>query len=97
MTLRYSHLAPAHKAKAMEKLGAALESAVKERDSGAVSQEPGASSSDLAQIRNVFLVRSERGLSVIGPKTSGRQGVSRNRDWWRRGELNPRPKVFHQI
>jgi len=83
MTLRYSHLAPAHKANAMEKLGAALETAAKERDSGAeAAQESGAVPANLAQIGNVFLIRRERFVRV---------------EWWRRRESNPRPKVFHQL
>ena len=101
MTLRYSHLAPAHKASAMDKLGEAFEAAAskdrKEREGGVnEAQESPVLAANLAQIRNVFLVRSGRGLSVIEPKTSERQGVSRESDWWRRGELNPRPKVFRQ-
>jgi integrase len=98
MTLRYSHLAPAHKASAMDRLGEALEAAGKQNENRANdAQQPAALAANLAQIRNVFLVRSGRGLSVIEPKTSQQQGVSRESDWWRRGESNPRPKVFHQI
>ena len=97
MTLRYSHLAPAHKASAMEKLGDALEAAGKEHETRAKEeQEPRALATNSAQIRNVFLVRSGRGLSVIEPKTVQNQKLSRESDWWRRGESNPRPKVFRQ-
>jgi integrase len=98
MTLRYSHLAPAHKASAMDKLGEALEAAGKSQNSQVKeTEEPAALTANLAQNRNIFLVRSGRGLSVIDPKTKEKQGVSLKADWWRRGESNPRPKVFHQI
>ena len=72
MTLRYSHLAPAHKASAMDKLGDALEKITnpKEREAAqqAEAEKAPALAANLAQIRNVFLVRSGRGLSVIEPK-----------------------------
>ncbi len=101
MTLRYSHLAPAHKAKAVEKLGEVLEKITnpKEREAAknAEAEKAPALAANLAQIRNVFLVRSGRGLSVIGPKEPANQAVSRSGEWWRRGESNPRPKVFRQI
>jgi hypothetical protein len=96
MTLRYSHLAPAHKAKAVEKLGEALNNAVQNRENRTQeAQEPRALVANLAQNRNIFLVRSGRGLSVIEPKPKANQGVNPTSNWWRRGESNPRPKVFH--
>jgi len=86
MTLRYSHLAPAHKASAMDKLGEALEAAGRDRETGATeAQEPRALAANLAQIRNVFLVRSGRGLSVIEPKSTAKKELSPVSDWWRRG------------
>ena len=98
MTLRYSHLAPAHKAKAVEKLGEALNNAVQNRENRIQQvQEAHALAPNLAQNRNIFLVRSGRGLSVIEPKPEANQDVSPTGDWWRRGESNPRPKVFRQI
>ena len=99
MTLRYSHLAPAHKAKAVEKLGEVLEkitTAHKEETSEqAEAANTPALAANLAQIRNVFLVRSGRGLSVVTQKGEANQAVSSSEDWWRRGESNPRPRVFH--
>jgi hypothetical protein len=98
MTLRYSHLAPAHKAKGVEKLGEALNNPVQNRENRIQQvQEPHALAPNLAQNRNIFLVRSGRGLSVFEPKPEANQDVSPTGDWWRRGESNPRPKVFHQI
>ncbi len=101
MTLRYSHLAPAHKAKAVERLGEVLEEITKpkekESEHTAETEKGPAAPPNLAQIRNVFLVRSGRGLSVIGPKEPSNQAVSPSSDWWRRGESNPRPKVFRQV
>jgi len=92
MTLRYSHLAPAHKAKAVEKLGEALEKITtvqKDRAKGeAVKEKSPALAVNLAQNRNIIMVRQGRGLALA----EGNQGV----EWWRRGESNPRPKVFHQ-
>jgi hypothetical protein len=65
MTLRYSHLAPAHKAKAVEKLGEVLEKITSPKTEEAVQQSEVANAptlgSNLAQIRNVFVVRSGRG------------------------------------
>jgi len=84
MTLRYSHLAPGHKAKAVEKLGEALNSAVQNRENRAQEgQEPQVA--NLAQNRNIFLVRSGRGLSVIEPKPEANQGVNPSDDWWAGG------------
>jgi site-specific recombinase XerD len=104
MTLRYSHLAPAHKAQAVEKLGEVLEK-ITNRELREAAQEPksdqadstGKTESNSAQIRNVFLVRSGRGLSVVKRKEQPDQSVTREDEWWRRGESNPRPKVFGQI
>jgi len=69
MTLRYSHLAPAHKAKAVEKLGEAL-NVLSQSTESHVNEAPKtpALPANSAQIRNVFLVRKGRGLAVIGPK-----------------------------
>jgi integrase len=101
MTIRYSHLAPAHKVKAVEKLGEVLEKITNPKEREAMqkteTEKAPALAANLAQIRNVFLVRSGRGLSVIGPKELANQAVNRSSDWWRRGESNPRPKVFRQI
>ncbi len=85
MTLRYSHLAPAHKAKAVEKLGEALEKITtvqKDRDkSEAVEEQTPALAANLAQNRNILMVRRGRGLALAEEN----QGV----EWWRRGESNP--------
>ena len=93
MTLRYSHLAHAHKAKAVEKLGEALEkiTAVQKDKKAGVAQEEQtpALAVNLAQNRNILLVRKGRGLALAQEN----QPVK----WWRRGESNPRPKVLHQI
>jgi site-specific recombinase XerD len=93
MTLRYSHLAPSHKAKAMEQLGQALEQISHPVEETADVMEPATaiSGTSLERFRNVLLVRSGRGLS------SGNQSLGSTTNWWRRGESNPRPKVFHQI
>jgi len=86
MTLRYSHLAPAHETKAMEKLGDELLDKItnpKEREAArqADSEKASALAANLAQIRNVFLVRSGRGLSVIKPKGPANQAVSSSSEW----------------
>jgi Phage integrase family len=98
MTMRYSHLAPAHKAKAVQQLGDALEQIAQ----GPLKQQaeaatPIQTSPNLAHFRHVLVVKSGRGLSVIEPKTQRHQRVNTDQDWWRRGESNPRPKVFRQI
>lgn len=55
MTLRYSHLAPAHKAKPVERLGEVLDEISKPKEHGAEHQKTEAiSQSNLAQIRNVL-------------------------------------------
>jgi hypothetical protein len=61
MTMRYSHLAPAHKAAAVEKLGAALEAPAPELPVGIAATAGGAaaphdavSSASLERFRNVF-------------------------------------------
>jgi hypothetical protein len=86
VTLRYSHLAPAHKAKAVEKLGEVLEKITNPKEREAARDAEGdkapALAANLAQIRNVFLVRSGRGLSVIGPKEPANQAVNRSGEWW---------------
>ena len=79
-------------------LGQALESAGKSNESGVKEpQEACALGSKLAQNRTILLVRSGRGLSVLAQKTRQEQDVGTRMFWWRRGESNPRPKVFHQI
>ena len=98
MTMRYSHLAPAHKAKAVQQLGDVLEQIAQ----GPLAQPaetaaPNQTSPDLAHFRHVLVVKSGRGLSVIGGKTEQNQRVNSDSNWWRRGESNPRPKVFRQI
>jgi hypothetical protein len=96
--MRYSHLAPAHKAKAVQQLGDALE----QIQQGPLDQQveaatPIQTSPNLAHFRHVLVVKSGRGLSVIGPKTQQNQELNSTQNWWRRGESNPRPKVFRQI
>jgi len=97
MTMRYSHLAPAHKAAAVEKLAAALMTkapvmalaAASADDLATVRTESGAKSApDPARFRHVF----------SGRQTPAKQKYLANqRDGeWRRGELNPRPKVIHR-
>jgi hypothetical protein len=59
MTLRYSHLAPAHKAKAVQQLGDALEQIAK----GPLHPQPeeamnAQSSSNLERFRHVLVVKS---------------------------------------
>jgi len=92
MTLRYSHLAPAHKAKAVEKLGEALEKITADQKvlrAGETQEgQAPALAVNLAQNRNIFMERKGRGLALAQEN----QGV----EWWRRGESNPRPKVIHQ-
>jgi hypothetical protein len=89
MTFRYSHLAPAHKASAMEKLGEALDALGKTRESDMKEMQGSrALATNLAQSGTFFLVRRGRGLSVVVSKTSEEQGVSPEGNWWRRGELN---------
>ncbi len=97
MTIRYSHLAPAHKAAAVAKLAAALtvcpEATPRVATAGAVttvSETPARpeTASDPAHFRHVF----------SGRQTPAKQKYLENqRDGkWRRGELNPRPKVIHR-
>jgi integrase len=77
MTLRYSHLAPAHKAKAVQQLGDALEQIAKGQTpaqvDAAMNTQP---SSNLEHFRNILVVKSGRGLSVIGPKKKQNQQVT---------------------
>jgi hypothetical protein len=87
MTMRYSHLAPAHKAKAVQQLGDALE----QIQQGPLDQQAEAATvaqtaTNLAHFRHVLVVKSGRGLSVIGPKTEQNQRVNSDQKWWRRGE-----------
>ena len=98
MTMRYSHLAPAHKAKAVQQLGDALEQiAQAPLDQRTEAAMPAQTPPNLAHFRHVLVVKSGRGLSVIVPKTQSNQQVNTDQESWRRGESNPRPKVFHQI
>jgi integrase len=92
MTVRYSHLAPAHKAAAVEKLAAALErfgddaKAAKSASGAGLAAPPAPKSgANLERSWNVF---------------SGRQTLAKKKyveeqrlKEWRRGESNPRPKV----
>ena len=69
MTLRYSHLAPAHKAKAVERLGEALEKITtvqkdKKEGEAELEQAP-ALVGNLAQNRNIFMYRKGRGLAQV--------------------------------
>jgi len=97
MTMRYSHLAPAHKAAAVAKLAAALQAPAVPEPAAAVGGEgmtPVGNGSrpktapDPARFRHVF----------SGRQTPAKQEYLKNqRDGeWRRGELNPRPKVIHR-
>ena len=98
MTLRYSHLAPAHKAKAVEQLGRAFQQITEGQPTEQAEVVSGGESpNNLERFRNVLLVKSGRGLSVIGPKPETNKAVSNKKNWWRRGESNPRPKVFRQV
>jgi hypothetical protein len=96
MTMRYSHLAPAHKAKAVQQLGDALEQIQQgPLDRQAEAATGAQTATNLARFRHVLVVKSGRGLAVIGPKKEQNQQITADQDWWRRGESNPRPKVFH--
>src|SRR5262249_48095820 len=93
MTLRYSHLAPAHKAKAVQQLGDALEQIAKGEAFRQVDAATNAqASSNLEHFRNILVVKSGRGLSVIGSENKQKQIVTADQDWWRRRELTPRSK-----
>ena len=93
VTMRYSHLAPAHKAAAVEKLAAALDAgrvAMPEPQRAAVGGAPA--------LREATADRAtpERSRHVF----SGRQSPAKREylqsqpvNEWRRGESNPRPKV----
>ena len=97
MTLRYSHLAASHKAKAVDQLGKAFEQIAQQQSEQIAEVSNGEKSTNLAHFRHVTLVRSGRGLSEVEQKSELNQPISSSTDWWRRGESNPRPKVFHQI
>src|SRR5262249_2619634 len=84
MTLRYSHLAPAHKAKAVQQLGDALQQIAQGQT--AQKTEPamtGQTQSNLERFRNVLMVRSGRGLSVIATKPERIQRLTNDQNWWR--------------
>jgi hypothetical protein len=98
MTLRYSHLAAPHKAKAVDQLGKAFEQIAQQQQSEQVAAVSNVHTpTNLAHFRHVLLIRSGRGLSEIRQKNDQNQALSPSNDWWRRGESNPRPKVFHQL
>jgi Phage integrase family len=87
MTLRYSHLAPAHKAKAVEQLGKAFQQIAEGQPAEqAEAVSGGQRPTNLERFRNVLLVRSGRGLSVVSPKDQINEGLNSTSDWWRRGE-----------
>jgi integrase len=95
MTLRYSHLAQTHKAKAVDQLAKAFRQIEEQQQTEVADTSQTATNPE--HFRNILLVRSGRGLSVIDQKIESNQKLTRASDWWRRGESNPRPKVFHQI
>jgi integrase len=97
MTLRYSHLAAPHKAKALDQLGKAFEQIAQQQNEQVAAVPNGEKPTNLAHFRHVLLVRSGRGLSAVGRKDDESQPIRPLNDWWRRGESNPRPKVFGQI
>jgi hypothetical protein len=83
MTVRYSHLAPEHKAEAVAKLGdrfAGLKSDANSQSSVVSPELKEAIGevliSNLEQNRNVFLVRKGRGLTIV----SGHEGLGVARD-----------------
>ena len=72
MTLRYSHLVPEHKAQAVAKLGAKYDAIKTRPDNQGATVAPELKEaigdvlqSNLAQNRNVFLVRKGRGLKIV--------------------------------
>jgi integrase-like protein len=95
MTLRYSHLAPAHKASAVEKLTAAL--AVPETPvevaaaAGGPAPTPAAPAPTAAPGEE--LTRSRHAVS--GRQTPAKREYLQGQRLgkWRRGESNPRPKA----
>ena len=97
MTLRYFHLAAPHKAKAVDQLGKAFEQFAQQQSEQLTVVSNGEKPTNLAHFRNVLLIRSGRGLTEVGRKDDEVQPVSPSNDWWRRGESNPRPKVFRQV
>jgi hypothetical protein len=87
MTLRYSQLAPAHKAKAVEQLGKAFQQIAEGQPAEkAEAVSGGQSPANLERFRNVLLVRSGRGLSVVSSKEATNQELNPTSRWWRRGE-----------
>jgi hypothetical protein len=72
MTVRYLHLVPEHKAQAVAKLGERFQNVKREADlqTSVVSPEVKEAigevlAPELAQNRNVFLVRQGRGLKIV--------------------------------
>ena len=92
MTMRYSHLAPAHKAAAVEKLAAAME-----RSRDTTERRKAASDAALEQGRKRAPAADlERNWNVFsGRQTPAKKKYLENQRLgeWRRGESNPRPKV----
>ncbi len=95
MTMRYSHLAPAHKAAAVEKLGAALQApapavpvGIAAAAGSAAAPHDAVSAANLERFRTVF----------SGRQTPAKREYleSQRLKRWRRGESNPRPKVIHR-
>jgi hypothetical protein len=77
----------------MKKLGEAFKT-IETRANEA--QETRVLSGNLARFRHVSLIRKGRGLVPVDDKTEEKQPVTSLQEWWRRGESNPRPKVFRQ-
>jgi integrase len=92
MTMRYSHLAPAHKAAAVEKLAAALERfADGTEDAKAAPRMAFEAGSRVKPSANL-----ERSWNVFsGRQTPAKREYLQSQQLgeWRRGESNPRPKV----
>ena len=97
MTLRYSHLAPAHKASAVEKLTAALAAPVAPAQAAVAAAAGGPSPTSAAPAPTAApgeeLTRSRHAVS--GRQTPAKREYLQGRrlGQWRRGESNPRPKV----
>ncbi len=92
MTMRYSHLAPAHKAAAVEKLAAALDRVERAPPVSTSAAGAGAESGTSA----VPAANLERSWNVLsGPQTPAKKKYVEEQRLrkWRRGESNPRPKA----
>ena len=95
--MRYSHLAPAHKAAAVAKLTAALTTPAAAVPVAAVGAD------DRAVARTVSGTQAAPDPARFRHVFSGRQTPAKQKyletqrhGEWRRGELNPRPKVIHR-